>query len=149
MSGINLGDTLSDNDYHKIREAVCRWGVLVFRNQNITPDQNLKLGKRFDDLHVSKIISKVLGHPLVAEVRKEPDQMRNIGGNWHSDHSFAAVPPMGSILVARELPNKRGDTLFANMSSAYEKLSSGMKKTLAALSAIYVKKCPSAEKPFR
>jgi len=140
ISGINLGDTLSDDNYHKIREALCRWGVLFFRNQNITPDQHLKLGKRFGDLHLSKTISKVPGHPLVGEVRKEPDQMRNIGGNWHSDHSFAAVPPMGSILVARELPNKGGDTLFANMSSAYEKLSSGMKKTLATLSAIHAKK---------
>ena len=73
-------------------------------------------------------------------MRKEPDQTRNIGGNWHSDHTFSEIPPLGSILVARELPDIGGDTLFANMSSAYDKLSKGMKKTLKGLSAVHAKK---------
>ena len=138
--GINLADTLTNYDYNLIREALCEWGVLFFSKQDITPDQHLSFGKRFGEPHVSKTISKVPGHPLVGEVRKEPDQKRNIGGNWHTDHSFSETPPLGSILVARELPDKGGDTLFANMSSAYQKLSSGMRKTLAGMSAVHAKK---------
>ena len=138
--GINLADTLSDYDYKKIREALCQWGVLFFKDQDITPDQHLSFGQRFGELHVSKTISKVPGYPLVGEVRKEPDQRRNIGGNWHTDHSFSETPPLGSILVARELPGNGGDTLFANMSSAYQNLSSGMRKTLAGMSAVHAKK---------
>ena len=140
ITGVNLGEPLTDFAYRKIRKALCEWGVILFREQNITPDQHLNFGKKFGDLHVSKTIAKVPGYPLVGEVRKEPDQTRNIGGNWHSDHTFSEIPPLGSILVARELPDIGGDTLFANMSSAYDKLSKGMKKTLKGLSAVHAKK---------
>lgn len=140
ITGVNLGEPLTDFSYQIIRRALCEWGVLFFREQNITPAQHLDFGKRFGELHVSKTISKVPGYPLVGEVRKEPNQARNIGGNWHSDHSFAEIPPLGSILVARELPDIGGDTLFANMSSAYDKLSNGMKMMLEGLSAVHAKK---------
>ena len=140
ITGVNLCEPLTDLVYLKIRKALCDWGVLFFRQQNITPNQHLEFGKQFGELHLSKTISKVPGHPLVAEVCKEPSQTRNIGGNWHSDHSFAQIPPLGSILVARELPDIGGDTFFANMSSAYDQLSEGMKKTLGGLSAVHAKK---------
>jgi len=140
ITGVNLGEPLTDFSYQIIRRALCEWGVLFFREQNITPAQHLDFGRRFGELHVSKTISKVPGYPLVGEVRKEPNQARNIGGNWHSDHSFAEIPPLGSILVARELPDIGGDTLFANMSSAYDKLSNGMKMMLEGLSAVHAKK---------
>ena len=140
IRGVDLGEPLTEYAYKKIRKALCEWGVLFFRDQKLTPDQHLNFGKRFGELHVSKTIGKVPGHPLVAEVRKEPNQKRNIGGNWHTDHSFAEIPPLGSILVARELPDTGGDTLFANMSSAYENLSKGMKITLQGLSAVHAKK---------
>jgi taurine dioxygenase len=140
IRGVDLGEPLTEYAYKKIRKALCEWGVLFFCEQNLTPDQHLTFGKRFGGLHVSKTIGKVPGHPLVAEVRKEPNQKRNIGGNWHTDHSFAEIPPLGSILVARELPDTGGDTLFANMSSAYENLSKGMKITLQGLSAVHAKK---------
>ena len=102
ITGVDLGEPLTDFAYRKIRKALCEWGVIFFREQNITPDQHLNFGKKFGDLHVSKTIAKVPGYPLVGEVRKEPDQTRNIGGNWHSDHTFSEIPPLGSILVARE-----------------------------------------------
>jgi len=140
ITGVKLGEPLTDFAYQIIRRALCEWGVLFFREQNITPAQHLDFGKRFGELHVSKTISKVPGYPLIGEVRKEPNQARNIGGNWHSDHSFAENPPLGSILVARELPDIGGDTLFANMSSAYDKLSNGMKMMLEGLSAVHAKK---------
>ena len=140
IKGVDLAEPLTEFAYKKIRKALCEWGVLFFCEQNLTPDQHLTFGKRFGGLHVSKTIGKVPGHPLVAEVRKEPNQKRNIGGNWHTDHSFAEIPPLGSILVARELPDTGGDTLFANMSSAYENLSKGMKVTLQGLSAVHAKK---------
>ena len=140
ITGVDLGEPLTNFAYRKIRKALCEWGVIFFREQNITPDQHLNFGKKFGELHVSKTIPKVPGYPLVGEVRKEPDQTRNIGGNWHSDHTFSEIPPLGSILVARELPDIGGDTLFANMSSAYDKLSKGMKKTLKGLSAVHAKK---------
>ena len=74
---------------------------------------------------------------MIAEVRKEPDQTENIGGGWHTDHSYDLDPVMGSILLARETPPTGGDTLFANMYSAHETLSDGLKRTLAGLRAVH------------
>ena len=78
-------------------------------------------------------MAAVDGFPMIGEVRKEPEATRNIGGNWHSDHSFDALPPLGSVLMARELPDYGGDTLFASMYAAYDALSDGLKKTLGGL----------------
>ena len=60
----------------------------------------------------------------------------NFGGIWHSDTAYLDVPPMASMLVAREVPPAGGDTLFANMYAAYETLSDGMKRVLDGLVAI-------------
>ena len=82
ISGVNLAEPLTNLAYKTIRKALCEWGVIFFRDQKITPGQHLNFGKRFGELHVSKTIAKVSGYPLVGEVRKEPHQTRNIGGNW-------------------------------------------------------------------
>lgn len=74
---------------------------------------------------------------MIAEVRKEPDQQKNIGGSWHTDHSYDLAPAMGSILYAREVPDSGGDTLFASMYLAYEALSDGLKETLEGLNAVH------------
>jgi taurine dioxygenase len=70
-------------------------------------------------------------------VRKEPEQTRNIGGNWHTDHSYDQIPALGSVLLAREVPPRGGDTLFACMAKAYDGLSAGLKKTLEGLNAVH------------
>ncbi len=70
-------------------------------------------------------------------MRKEPDQKANIGGGWHTDHSYDQIPAMGSILLARETPPRGGDTVFANMYSAYESLSDGLKATLDGLNSVH------------
>ena len=139
IHGIDLKEPLSDGAYREIRHALVDRGVLFFRDQHLTPDQLLAVGRRFGDLHVSKFAAKVPGHPQVCEVRKEPETTRNIGGQWHTDHAYADKPPLGSILQAQELPEVGGDTLFANMCAAYDGLSDGLKKTLAGLRAVHAK----------
>ena len=68
---------------------------------------------------------------------KEKDQLGNIGGGWHTDHSYDQIPALGSILIARETPPVGGDTLFSCMYKAYDSLSDGMKKTLESLKAVH------------
>jgi taurine dioxygenase len=70
-------------------------------------------------------------------VRKEPTQTTNIGGGWHTDHSYDQVPALGSILLAREIPPRGGDTMFACMAQAYAALSDGLKNTLKGLRAVH------------
>ena len=122
---------------NKLKAALGEHGVLSFRDQTLTPEQHISLAERFGGVNVNRFFSHVDGYPKIAEVRKEPDQMRNIGGGWHTDHSYDAVPALGSILVARETPSGGGDTLFANMFKAFETLSDGMKRTLRKLRAVH------------
>jgi len=76
-------------------------------------------------------------YPMIAEVRKEPEQQRNIGNGWHTDHSYDEAPALGSMLYAREVPRTGGDTLFASMYVAYDALSDGLKSTLEGLKALH------------
>jgi taurine dioxygenase len=77
------------------------------------------------------------GYPQIAEVRKEAGQKSNIGGAWHTDHSYDQVPAKGSLLYGREVPPVGGDTLFSSMYAAYEALSPGLQKTLEGLKALH------------
>ena len=70
-------------------------------------------------------------------MHKGADQRTNIGGGWHTDHSYDPDPALGSILVARQLPEEGGDTLFASMYAAYDALSPGLKKTLEGMRAVH------------
>jgi taurine dioxygenase len=76
------------------------------------------------------------GFPEVIEVKKLEHERYNFGGIWHSDTTYLDAPPMGSMLLARELPPYGGDTLFANQYLAYETLSEGMRTLLGGLIAV-------------
>jgi taurine dioxygenase len=134
--GVDLAN-LSNSDWQGVRDAFADFGVIFFRDQTLTPEQHIAFANRWGKIDINKFFRADATHPEVAEVRKEPDQQLNIGGGWHTDHSYDQVPAMGSILVARELPEFGGDTLYANMYAAYDALSDGLKKTLNDLRAVH------------
>ena len=135
IRGVDLAGGLSEAAFAELRQAFDRYGVIFFRGQDLTPEQHLAFAERWGEIDVNRFFRPVDGHPMIAEVRKEPDQDANIGGSWHTDHSYDTVPAMGSILYAREVPEVGGDTLFASMHCAYEALSDGLKRTLEGLQA--------------
>lgn len=135
--GIDLAKPLSQAETDEIREALNDHGVIFFRDQTLTPDEHLAFAGRFAPVNINRFITAVPGHPEIAEVRKEPAQTANIGGGWHTDHSYDQVPALGSILLAREVPPRGGDTMFASMALAYEALSDGLKQTLDGLQAVH------------
>jgi len=135
--GLDLADTLPDATIDAIRHALFQHGVVFFRDQKLTPEQHVAFAQRFGAINVNRFFKTVDGYPMIAEVRKEPDQVGNIGGGWHTDHSYDQVPAMGSILYAREVPETGGDTLFASMYAAYDALSDGLKQTLERLQAVH------------
>ena len=135
--GVDLREPLSDQAYLETRQALNMYGVLFFRDQAISPDQHLAFAQRFGKLNVSQFLAPVTGHPGIAEVRKEPEQTLNVGGGWHTDHSYDQTPALGSVLVARELPDFGGDTLFVNMAAVFESLSDGLKNTLLSMRAVH------------
>jgi taurine dioxygenase len=81
-------------------------------------------------------VKGIPGFPEIIEVKKLEHERVNFGGVWHSDTAYLEVPPMASMLLAREVPPHGGDTLFANMYLAYETLSEGMKRLLEPLWAV-------------
>ncbi len=121
----------------ELREAFAEFEVLFFRDQHLSEDEHIALAEAFGEININRFFQAVDGYPQIAEVRKEPDQQANIGGGWHTDHSYDQVPALGSMLYAREVPIVGGDTLFASMSAAYEGLSAGLKETLAGLRAVH------------
>lgn len=137
IHGIDLAADLAETDVALIRDTLFDRGVVFFRDQSITPDQHIAFAERFAPVNVNRFFAHAEGYPGIAEVRKEPGQKNNIGGGWHTDHSYDVEPAMGSILLARELPPVGGDTLFASMYAAYDALSDGLKATLEGLRAVH------------
>jgi taurine dioxygenase len=137
IGGVDLGQPLSADTVDEIRHALFEFGVVFFRDQTLTPEQHVGFARRFGDINVNRFFKPVDGDPMIAEVRKEPDQQQNIGGNWHTDHSYDLAPALGSLLYAREVPETGGDTLFASMYAAYAALSDGLKGTLEGLQALH------------
>ena len=137
VAGLDLNEGVGSEDVSALKEALGAYGVLFFRDQNITPEKHIAFAAQFSTININRFFTPVADYPNIAEVRKEPDQTENIGGGWHTDHSYDLDPAMGSVLLARETPPTGGDTLFASMYSAYETLSDGLKRTLAGLRAVH------------
>jgi taurine dioxygenase len=135
IHGLDLARPLDDDDVATLRSALFEHGVVFFRDQHLTPEQHVAFGERFAPINVNRFFAHAPGYPMIAEVRKEPDQKANIGGGWHTDHSYDQIPALGSILYAREVPPTGGDTMFASMYAAYDALSDGLKATLEGLRA--------------
>ena len=137
IKDLDLSAPLSQESVSEIERAHAEFGVLFLRDQSLTCEEHLLAARSLGKIEVNRFFAPVEGHEEIAEVRKEPGQKFNVGGGWHTDHSYDQIPALGSMLLARETPSAGGDTLFANMYSAYDALSDGLKKTLGSLSAVH------------
>jgi taurine dioxygenase len=137
IGGVDLSKPLDGAIFSEIRQAFHDHSVIFFRDQHITPEQHIAFARRFGPINVNRFFTAVPGHPEISEVRKEPEQKKNIGEVWHTDHSYDQVPALGSMLVARDVPDHGGDTMFASMYAAYDALSDGLKRTLEGLRAVH------------
>lgn len=135
--GVDLAHELDADTVAQIRRAFQQHGVVFFRDQRLTPEQHIAFAERIAPININRFFKTAPGYPGIAEVRKEPHQTSNIGGGWHTDHSYDQCPALGSVLLARELPPRGGDTLFACMGKAYAALSDGLKRTLHGLRAVH------------
>jgi alpha-ketoglutarate-dependent taurine dioxygenase len=136
IAGIDLSADLDGGAIAAIRRAWLDHLVIFFRDQNLSPERLLAFARHFGEAVEYPFISGIEGFPLITPVIKLEHERVNFGGLWHSDTAYLERPPMGTMLVAREVPRVGGDTLFANMYLAYEALSAGMKRLLDGLVAV-------------
>lgn len=136
ISGVALA-TCSDAEMRAIKQAIYDRGVAVFREQDFSPDDHIAFAERWGGIDINNYFPLTDSHPEIAVVKKEADQQTNIGGAWHTDHSYDQVPAMGSILVARDLPPSGGDTEWAHMGAAYDVLPDDLKQEIEGLKAFH------------
>jgi taurine dioxygenase len=136
ISGADLASELSEAEISTLRQALLDHLVIFFRGQELSTEQFLRVARRFGTPIEYPFVRGLEGYPEIIEVVKEPEERINFGGIWHSDTTYLDIPPMGSMLLAREIPPVGGDTLFANMYLAYESLSPGMRSLLEGLRAV-------------
>jgi taurine dioxygenase len=136
IHGVDLSNELSDATIAEIRRAWLDHLVIFFRDQTLPPDRYLAFARRFGKPVEYPFIKGIDGFPEITPVIKLENERVNFGGLWHSDTTYLEIPPMGTMLIAREVPPYGGDTMFANMYLAYESLSPAMQRLLEGLTVV-------------
>ena len=121
---------LDDETFSEIHQAWLENCVIFFRNQKITPQQQISFAKRFGEIHFHPYMKGLDEHPEILEIIKEPGDGYTFGSVWHTDQMFNPKPAKATMLYAHEVPSKGGDTMFSNQYLAYEALSQAMKEIL-------------------
>jgi taurine dioxygenase len=145
IAGVDLAGSLDEATVAALRAALLEHVVIFFREQTLTPQALLGLARRFGKVVEYPLVRGLPECPLVLPVIKEPHERANFGGVWHTDTAYLECPAMATMLYAVETPPVGGDTMFANMSLAYEALSDGMKRLLGSLRAVNVGNKPIAQ----
>ena len=136
ISEIDLNH-LNPESIAELKVALGEYGVLFFREQNMTSENHIAFAEQFGRININRFFTPLSDYPQIAQVLKEAQHSTNIGSAWHTDHSYDQIPALGSILVARDLPKSGGDTIFASMYAAYDALSDSVKEKLAGLTAVH------------
>lgn len=136
ISGIDLAQPQSNQTWNEVHQAWLDYLMIYFRDQDITPRQQVELAHRFGKPAIYAFIKGLPDQPEVTEIVKSEHDKKNFGGRWHTDTTYKEKPDKGTLLYALEVPETGGDTLFSNMYLAYDALSEGMKSMLDGLIAV-------------
>lgn len=141
ISGVDLTKPISPSVVAEIRAAYLEHQVVFLKDQNLSPEQFQRFAQYLGEPIEYPFVKGLDGFPHIIEVKKLEHERVNFGGIWHSDTTYLEVPPMGTMLLSREIPPYGGDTMFANQYMAYDALSDVMKRLLSGLLGI----CSSAK----
>ena len=136
IHGVDLGAADIGDCIPAIRAALLEHGVIFFRDQELSQEQHIAFARHFGELEIHPATPRGQENPEVLRIAHGPER-RGKENNWHSDVTWREKPSLGSILLAREVPDCGGDTLFANMHLAYERLSDQMKRFCEGLTAVH------------
>jgi taurine dioxygenase len=136
VSGVDLLHA-SAGDWERICAAFLDHLVLFFPDQKLDPRGMVEVGAHFGEPCFYPFIEGVPEAPMVIPLVKEAHERKNFGEGWHTDTTYTECPPKATALYAVDVPTVGGDTMFANMYLAYERLSAGMQAMLAPLRAVH------------
>ena len=135
---------LSDEEFRRIKQAHLEHGVLVFRDQQLTPEEHIAFSRRFGPLQVHPMMQFNLeGAPEILMVSSDrhpdgrPKGIADAGRYWHTDMSYMTEPALGSLLYARAIPSEGGDTMFCDMTAACRDLPADKKQALLKARAVH------------
>ena len=136
VHGVNLLQDQTPELITALRQIWLEHGVIALRDQALDPAQFQAFAEQFGEPVEYPFVKGLADFPKIIPVLKLPHERHNFGGVWHTDTAYLQAPPMATMLIAREIPPKGGDTLFASGYAAYEALSPGLQKTLDGLVAV-------------
>jgi len=147
VRGVDLAH-LTDDEFAAISQAWAKHLVLLFRDQKISDDEHVAFSRRFGQL--DQAAPNQLGRPFIAdqphmsvisnliEDGTPLGQLGNAEAIWHTDMSYTEVPPMAAILRALEIPEDGGgDTWFANMYLAWDRMPADLKSRIQGLTVLH------------
>ena len=134
--GLDLTQSPSSDLTKEVREVFLNNSVIFLRNQRLTSKQFMNFATAMGEPIQYPFVKGFDDFPHIIEVKKLEHEKVNFGGVWHSDTTYLEKPPMGSMLLSKEIPPYGGDTLFACQYAAYESLSDTMQRLLEGLQGI-------------
>lgn len=137
IHNIDLSKAVPQSTVDEIQNLLVNYGVVFFRDQQLTRDQHRDLGARFGQLHIHPAAPAPEGFPEILIIHANEKTKGVAGTGWHSDVSCDPEPPAASMLYMKSMPPVGGDTLFSNMYAAYDALSDSMKDYLEGLTAVH------------
>ncbi len=137
ITGVSLADAARDDGlFAEIKAALLAHKVLFLRNQAISRADHVAFARRFGELEDHPVAGSDPEYPGLVRIYKTPDKPNDRYENaWHTDATWREVPPMGCVLRCVECPPVGGDTLWANMVLAYDKLPDDVKRKIEGLYA--------------
>ena len=137
LIGVQLADAIEDHGlFNEIRTALLKHRVVFLRDQDLSRAQHVAFARRFGDLEDHPVAGSDPEHPGLVRIYKTPDHPNDRYENcWHSDTTWREAPQFGAVLRCVECPPVGGDTMWANMALAYDKLPDNVKREIADLRA--------------
>jgi len=113
ISGVDLREPLDDETYREIKRALLDNLLVFFRDQDITPEQQIAFGRRFGELHVHPFIPSLQGHKeiILLKARSGAEENLRLANAWHPDLSYTSDPPLLGILRSIRPPSRGGGGL--------------------------------------
>ena len=143
LTGVSLSDAAHDDAlFAEIRKALLKHRVLFLRNQDIPRADHVAFARKFGDLEDHPVVGSDPENPGLLQIYRSaespPERYEN---SWHSDTTWREVPQFGAVLRCVESPSVGGDTMWANMVLAYERLPQSVKEQIADLRARHSIEC--------